>query len=242
MASKSRRDGLGPDAFITACAPWEQPNARSSYYAGDHSSEWLLASRLAELGGNADVIANARIMLEQARLLTLKAAWMLDEVGTKGARSEISQIKVAVPNIALKIIDQAIQMHGGAGVSTDFPLAEMFATIRTLRIADGPDEVHRALIAKLELGKYKPEVQICGVQIRPERWHSQHASFRLSTDRLTEQIVDWNSFRLDMASPWATRRLMTVRYLTVLDDSIVRRCQEHPAPRARRGAPRHFRL
>jgi alkylation response protein AidB-like acyl-CoA dehydrogenase len=109
---------------------------------------------LAELGANADVIAEARIMLEQARLLTLKAAWMLDEVGTKGARSEISQIKVAVPNIALQIIDQAIQMHGGAGVSSDFPLAEMFATIRTLRIADGPDEVHRALIAKLELRKY----------------------------------------------------------------------------------------
>jgi acyl-CoA dehydrogenase len=111
---------------------------------------------LAELGANADVIANARIMLEQARLLTLKAAWMLDEVGTKGARSEISQIKVTVPNIALRIIDQAIQMHGGAGVSGDFPLAELFATIRTLRIADGPDEVHRALIAKLELQKYKP--------------------------------------------------------------------------------------
>lgn len=111
---------------------------------------------LAELGGNADTIANARIMLEQARLLTLKAAWMLDEVGTKGARSEISQIKVAVPNIALKIIDDAIQMHGGAGVSNDFPLADMFAAIRTLRIADGPDEVHRALIAKLELKKYKP--------------------------------------------------------------------------------------
>lgn len=112
---------------------------------------------LAELGANADVIANARIMLEQARLLTLKAAWMLDEVGTKGARSEISQIKVAVPNIALEIIDQAIQMHGAAGVSADVPLAELFATIRTLRIADGPDEVHRALIAKLELKKYKPK-------------------------------------------------------------------------------------
>jgi alkylation response protein AidB-like acyl-CoA dehydrogenase len=112
---------------------------------------------LAELGANADVIANARIMLEQARLLTFKAAWMLDEDGAKGARSEISQIKVAVPNIALEIIDQAIQMHGGAGVSDDVPLAEMFATIRTLRIADGPDEVHRALIAKLELKKYKPQ-------------------------------------------------------------------------------------
>jgi hypothetical protein len=112
---------------------------------------------LAELGGNVDIIADARTALEQARLLTLKAAWMLDEAGTMGARSEISQIKVAVPNIALKIIDQAIQMHGAAGVSSDFPLAELFATIRTLRIADGPDEVHRALVAKLELRKYKPK-------------------------------------------------------------------------------------
>jgi acyl-CoA dehydrogenase len=110
---------------------------------------------LAELGGNADVIANARIRIEQARLLTLKAAWMIDQMGVKGAKSEISQIKVVVPNIALAIIDQAIQMHGAAGVSEDFPLAEMFASIRTLRIADGPDEVHRALIAKLELSKYK---------------------------------------------------------------------------------------
>jgi alkylation response protein AidB-like acyl-CoA dehydrogenase len=111
--------------------------------------------RLAELGGNADVIANARIMIEQARLLTLKAAWMIDQAGAKGAKSEISQIKVVVPNIALTIIDQAIQIHGGAGVSEDFPLAELFAVIRTLRIADGPDEVHRALIARLELRKYK---------------------------------------------------------------------------------------
>jgi acyl-CoA dehydrogenase len=112
---------------------------------------------LAELGANSDVIANARIMLEQARLLTLKTAWMLDQVGTKAARSEISQIKVAVPNIALEIIDQAIQMHGAAGVSDDVPLAELYASIRTLRIADGPDEVHRALIAKLELKKYRPK-------------------------------------------------------------------------------------
>jgi hypothetical protein len=109
---------------------------------------------LAELGGNADVIANARIQIEQARLLTLKAAWMIDQMGVRGAKSEISQIKVVVPNVALAIIDQAIQMHGAAGVSEDFPLAEMFASIRTLRIADGPDEVHRALIAKLELSKY----------------------------------------------------------------------------------------
>jgi acyl-CoA dehydrogenase len=119
---------------------------------------------LAELGGNVDIIANARIVIEQARLLTLKAAWMLDEVGAKGARSEISQIKVAVPNVALQIIDQAIQIHGAAGVSEDFPLAELFGAIRTLRIADGPDEVHRALIAKLELNKYEPN---CGPSASP---------------------------------------------------------------------------
>ena len=106
---------------------------------------------LARLGGNADIIANARMALEQARLLTLKAAWMIDRVGAKGAMSEISQIKVVAPNVAQAVIDQAIQIHGGAGLSDDFPLTALFAYARILRIADGPDEVHRGLIAKLEL-------------------------------------------------------------------------------------------
>ncbi|MFN8010208.1 MAG: acyl-CoA dehydrogenase family protein [Holophagaceae bacterium] len=106
---------------------------------------------LAKLGGNADIIANARMAIEQARLLTLKAAWMMDTVGAKGAMSEISQIKVVAPNVAQTIIDQAIQIHGGAGLSEDFPLTALYAYARILRIADGPDEVHRALIAKLEL-------------------------------------------------------------------------------------------
>ncbi|GGE43876.1 acyl-CoA dehydrogenase [Halopseudomonas oceani] len=112
--------------------------------------------RLAQLGGNIDLIAQSRIEINQARLLTLNAAYMMDTVGNKVAKSEIAQIKVVAPNVALNVIDRAIQMHGGAGVSEDFPLANMYAMQRTLRLADGPDEVHRAAIGKLELGKYMP--------------------------------------------------------------------------------------
>ncbi len=112
---------------------------------------------LARLGGNIDLIADSRMEIDMARLLTLKAAYMMDTAGNKVARSEIAQIKVVAPNVALKVIDRAIQMHGGAGVSSDFPLAYMYAMQRTLRLADGPDEVHRAAIGKYELGKYMPE-------------------------------------------------------------------------------------
>jgi acyl-CoA dehydrogenase len=117
-------------------------------------SREAFGKRLADLGGNYDKIADARINIDMARLLTLKAAYMMDTVGNKVARSEIAQIKVAVPNIACKIIDDAIQMHGGAGVSQVFPLARMYASQRTLRLADGPDEVHRRTVARMELGKY----------------------------------------------------------------------------------------
>jgi acyl-CoA dehydrogenase len=99
-------------------------------------------------------IADARIMIEQARLLTLKAAYMMDTVGNKVARAEIAMIKVIAPNMACQIIDWAIQAHGAAGVSDDFPLAYSYANQRTLRLADGPDEVHRQAIAKLELAKH----------------------------------------------------------------------------------------
>ncbi|HEX4939869.1 MAG TPA: acyl-CoA dehydrogenase family protein [Candidatus Kapabacteria bacterium] len=110
---------------------------------------------LASLGGNRDIIANSRIDIECARLLTLKAAYLMDTVGVFGAMTEISAIKVVAPNVAQKVIDAAIQIHGGGGVSDDFPLAAMFGWARVLRLADGPDEVHRGLIAKFELNKYK---------------------------------------------------------------------------------------
>jgi acyl-CoA dehydrogenase len=110
---------------------------------------------LVNLGGNRDLIANARIDIDMARLLVLKTAWLLDTVGAMGALSEVSQIKVVVPNIACRIIDEAMQIHGGKGLSNDTPLAAMYAYSRVLRLADGPDEVHRGVIAKLELKKYE---------------------------------------------------------------------------------------
>ncbi|HAT52169.1 MAG TPA: acyl-CoA dehydrogenase, partial [Betaproteobacteria bacterium] len=99
-------------------------------------------------------IAESRMMIDQARLLTLKAAHMMDTVGNKEARKEIGMIKVIAPNMAQKIMDWAIQAHGGGGVSQDFPLAFMWAWNRSMRLADGPDEVHRSQVARLELKKY----------------------------------------------------------------------------------------
>jgi alkylation response protein AidB-like acyl-CoA dehydrogenase len=109
---------------------------------------------LAEMGVTRARIAEARIDIEQARLLTLKAAWLMDTVGNKEARSEIAQIKVAAPRMALKVVDNAMQVHGGAGVCQDFNLARLYAGLRTLRLADGPDEVHLDQIGRLELKKY----------------------------------------------------------------------------------------
>lgn len=109
---------------------------------------------VSDQGVTRERIAEARIIIDQARLLTLNAAWMMDTVGNKIAQQQIAMIKVIAPNMACQVIDWAIQVHGGGGISDDFPLAAAYAGARTLRLADGPDEVHRNQIAKYELGKY----------------------------------------------------------------------------------------
>ena len=137
-----RAIGVGERALELMCTRGIDPNKNA------------FGKPLAQLGGNFDHIADSRIELNAARLLTLDAAHKMDTVGNKVAASEIAQIKVMVPNIVLDIIDRAIQIHGGEGVSQLTPLASMFAHMRTLRLADGPDEVHRRAVARYELGKY----------------------------------------------------------------------------------------
>jgi acyl-CoA dehydrogenase len=110
---------------------------------------------LSDQGVIQEWIADSRIEIEQVRLLVMKTAWLMDTVGNKGARIEVSAIKVAAPNVALRVVDRAIQAHGGMGVSDDVPLALMYAHLRTLRLADGPDEVHRMSVARRELRRYE---------------------------------------------------------------------------------------
>ena len=110
---------------------------------------------LSERGNIQDWIAESRVEIDQARLLTLHTAWLMDSVGNKAARNEIAAIKVVAPAMALRVVDRAIQVHGGAGVSDDFPLASMWAHLRTVRLADGPDEVHKRAIARNELLQYR---------------------------------------------------------------------------------------
>ncbi len=112
---------------------------------------------IAKLGGNFDIIANSRMEIEQARLLCLKAAWMMDKGDIRAAAPWISQIKVVAPQVALKVTDEAVQMYGGQGISQDTPLAKQWTHVRTLRLADGPDAVHRMQVARAELKKYTQE-------------------------------------------------------------------------------------
>ena len=122
------------------------------------SSRVAFGQTLAEQGVVQQQIAESRMEIEQARLLTLKTAWLIDNGGVKGARTEIAAIKVIAPRVALSVLDRAIQIHGGAGVSDDFPLASMYAHARTLRLADGPDEVHVRTVARQELRPYLSRV------------------------------------------------------------------------------------
>ena len=119
-------------------------------------SRVAFGQEIARQGVVREQIAESRMEIDQARLMVLKTADLIDKVGAKGARSEIAAIKVIAPRVALRVVDRAIQVHGGAGVSDDFPLARMYAGLRTLRIADGPDEVHVRSVARQELGKYLP--------------------------------------------------------------------------------------
>jgi acyl-CoA dehydrogenase len=109
---------------------------------------------LVNLGANRDIIANSRMAIDQARLLTLRAAWELDTVGVLGALVSISAIKVIAPNVLQQVVDATIQIHGGEGVA-DPELSYLMGMARALRLADGPDEVHRAMVARLEVGKYR---------------------------------------------------------------------------------------
>ncbi len=116
------------------------------------TSRTAFGKQLSEQGVIQEWIADSRMEIEQARLLVLKTAWLMDTVGNKGARIEISAIKVGVPNMALRVVDRAIQAHGAGGIGPDFGLSSMYAHLRTLRLADGPDEVHRMQLARASCG------------------------------------------------------------------------------------------
>jgi len=141
-----RAIGMAERAFDLMC---ERAHTRSPF-----------GRPLARQGVVRNWIAESRIEIEQVRLLVLKTAWLMDTVGNRGARIEISAIKVAAPDVAVRVIDRAIQVHGGGGVSNDFPLASMYAAARTLKIADGPDEVHKLSIARRELARYEPKAEL----------------------------------------------------------------------------------
>jgi len=117
--------------------------------------DFEFSARSAQLGVIREWIARSRVEIDQARLLVLKAAWLMDSRGNKAARTEVAEIKVSALDAAHRVIDRALQVHGAAGVSNDTPLARMYTSVRALRIADGPDEVHMRTVARRELAKYR---------------------------------------------------------------------------------------
>ncbi len=149
---------LGPGRIHHAMRAIGQAEMAFEYLCNRSIQRTAFGKPLARLGQNPDIIAECRMGIEQARLLCLKAAWMIDKGDGKAAAPWISQIKVIAPRVALMVTDEAIQMHGGMGVSQDTPLASMWTALRTLRLADGPDAVHRMVIARSEMRKYVPNL------------------------------------------------------------------------------------
>src|SRR6516165_5923586 len=156
-ASRSRRGGSGPGRIHHCMRAIGQAERALEAMCRRAAARTAFGQKLSRLGANPDIIAEARMNIEMARLLCLKAAWAMDSQGVRAAAPLISQIKLIAPRVALEVIDQAVQMHGGAGVSQDFPLARMWTHVRTLRLADGPDAVHRRVVAKAEMKRYTNE-------------------------------------------------------------------------------------
>ncbi|MBL4595361.1 MAG: acyl-CoA dehydrogenase family protein [Robiginitomaculum sp.] len=148
---------LGPGRIHHCMRAIGQAERALEYLCKRAVSRTAFGRPLAKLGANYDIIADCRIQIESARLLCLKAAWMMDTHGVKAAQTTISMIKVSAPSMALHVLDEAMQMHGGLGVSQDTPLAGMWSALRTLRFADGPDAVHRMQVARAELRHYQNE-------------------------------------------------------------------------------------